>query len=240
MNVEVALLPSMISPGSLRERSAVVLDVLRATTTIATALAHGAAEVRTFPDLDTARAAAAGFDRPKLLAGERQCVAPAGFDCGNSPREFTADRVGGKAVFLSTTNGTVALAAAKDAAVLLAGAVVNAMATAARLERESRDVTLVCAGTQGAVSIEDLLCAGAVIGSLMRRGVDVKLESDAAEMALRMWKSSKARLVAAFKRTKGGQNVIAAGLAPDLDACAQLDAFDVVAVSTADGRITRG
>ena len=92
MNIDVALLPTDLNAKSLQERVIVAIDVLRATTTIAAALASGATEIRVFGSLDEARAAHAPFTGHKMLAGEQRCLPPEGFDLGNSPCDFSADR----------------------------------------------------------------------------------------------------------------------------------------------------
>src|SRR5687768_18268036 len=149
MNVNVVLLPRDLEPGQLRGRACAVFDVLRATTTMAAALYAGVEAIHLFDNLDAARAgAAAAHHRPRLLCGEAQCVAPLGFDLGNSPGQFR-DAHRGATMFMCTTNGTRALLAARDAAVLFTGAIVNATAVADALRTTGRDVTLLCAGTHG-------------------------------------------------------------------------------------------
>src|SRR5215208_4677277 len=106
MNVEVVLLPRDLKPGQLKGRACAVFDVLRATTTMAAALAAGVTEIRLFADLDSARKAAGEFDRgTKLLCGESRCLMPEGFDLGNSPGQFTPGHRGAT-MFMCTTNGT--------------------------------------------------------------------------------------------------------------------------------------
>src|SRR5262245_24755418 len=158
MQVEVVPLPSQLQPEHLRNRSVVVFDVLRATTSIIAALANGADRIVVFESLDAARHAAAqaqDSSRPVLLCGESNCLKPPGFDLGNSPGDFARDVVRAKTIYLSTTNGTRAIGAARRAAgALFAAALVNASATAAQLARLGRDVTLLCAGTKGQVAPE--------------------------------------------------------------------------------------
>ena len=109
MKIDVVPLPQMLTDEHVRDRVVVVFDVLRATTTIAAALAAGAEAIRVFDSLDAARSAAAAFAGDKLLCGELKCLPPPGFDLGNSPGTYLRDRVAGKMIFLSTTNGTRAL-----------------------------------------------------------------------------------------------------------------------------------
>ncbi|HSV14444.1 MAG TPA: 2-phosphosulfolactate phosphatase [Tepidisphaeraceae bacterium] len=227
MRLDVALTPRDVEPGRLRDRAVVVFDVLRATTTMTAALAAGVAGIRVFESLDAAAAAANGFAEPRVLCGERQCLRPPGFDLGNSPGAFDARQHAGRTVFMSTTNGTRAIVAARSAKLLLAGALVNASAVANHLIPAGLDVTLLCAGTDGEPAMEDLLGAGAVIDALavMR---DVELQNDNARVALRMLRCCRGELRPMLADAAGGRNVIAAGLEADIDFAARLDALDVV------------
>ena len=117
-----------------------------------------------------------------MLCGERNALRPPDFNLGHSPREFTRDLCPGRVAFMCTTNGTRAILAAIDAAEVLVGALVNAAAVAGALRQVQRDVTLLCAGTEGSVAAEDVLGAGAVIDQL-RAGGEIELVSDPAWMA---------------------------------------------------------
>jgi 2-phosphosulfolactate phosphatase len=228
MNIEVVLLPRDLAVRHVHGRAVVVFDVLRATTTIVTALAAGANAVRVFPSLDAARDAAASCADRMLLAGEQSCLPPHGFDLGNSPGSFTDARCAGRTIFLSTTNGTRAIVAARDAATMYVAALVNARATADALHHAGRDVTLLCAGTGGCIATEDLLGAGSVIDAAESIGA-VSLQGDEAEVARLAFHGARADLPSALRRTAGGRNVIAAGLEPDVDFAARLNAIPLVA-----------
>jgi 2-phosphosulfolactate phosphatase len=228
MNVEVVLLPRDLKPGQLKDRACVVFDVLRATTTMAAALAAGVESIHLFDNLDAARAAASSHRGAKLLCGEAQCIAPAGFDLGNSPGQFhPAHR--GATMFMCTTNGTRALLAAREAAVLLTGAIVNASAVAGVLRVTGRDVTLLCAGTNGEVAMEDVTGAGAVIAALQPDGMN-----NIARTAKSAFEAGRNHLAGVLSETIGGINVRAAGLAEDIAFAARLDAVPVVGVAAGD------
>jgi 2-phosphosulfolactate phosphatase len=231
MKIDVVLLPDQLRSEHLRERAVAVFDVLRATTSIAAALHAGASEVRVFPTLDAAGEAAATLAvESRLLCGETRCLPPPGFDLGNSPGAFTSQRAREKIVLLSTTNGTRALVAARRAGELYAAALVNASATAGSLIGRGRDVTLVCAGTDGAFSMEDVIGAGAVIAALRERCADVQLVSDAAHAAVDLHATALARgLYESFLLCRGGQNVLTAGLEEDLRFAARVDVCPVIA-----------
>ena len=226
INVEVVLLPRSLRPEHVAGRSVVVFDVLRATTTMAAALEAGVEAIRVFDHLDAARNAAAAWTGPgpKLLCGEHRCLPPPDFDLGNSPGAFTPARHRGQTLFMSTTNGTRAIVAARGAALLLVGAVVNRLIVARLLAEAGRDVTLLCAGTDGAVALEDVLGAGAVLDALQGQ-TPVHLSSDAAELALATFAACRDRLYETFTQTPGGRNVINVGLEQDVRFAARLDAL---------------
>lgn len=209
----------------MRDRVVVVLDVLRATTTMVTALAHGASAIHVFDSLESAAAAAEADQTDHLLCGERKCLPPPGFDLGNSPGDYTAERVGGKKIFMSTTNGTRAIVAARNAPKRLASALVNASATAAQIIRLEMNVTLLCAGTEGKAAPEDLVGAGA-IASVLRSNTRIESTLETLD-TIQMFQSARDVLGAFLNQTTGGRNITDAGLKPDIDMAARLDAFPI-------------
>jgi 2-phosphosulfolactate phosphatase len=229
----------------LPQSQAVVLDVLRATSTIAAALQAGAREVRLFDSLDAARQGkkdqgnAAG---PVLLAGERACLKPDDFDLGNSPREQLTEKVGGATLLLATTNGTRAAVRARNAQRLFAASLLNAAATAQALlpGLESSHTLLVCAGTNGNLAVEDVIGAGSILFALLQATYRTDLAfTDTAWMAYHTFAAVRQRLPAALRLGQGGINVIEAGLEDDIDFCARLDAVPLVARISTDLRINR-
>jgi 2-phosphosulfolactate phosphatase len=219
---------------------AVVIDVLRASTTIATALAHGAVRVVPVRGLDDARACAAALGPGTLLGGERGGVRIAGFDFGNSPLEYSRERVDGRSLVITTTNGTAALDVCRVAREVVVGAIVNRTAVAAAVRRLAAsqgitDVHLVCAGTDGEVTAEDLLAAGAILDAAARAGAADDLDPPA-RAALERFRSTlrqvdvspAAALAAAFATSPGGSNLIALGMVADLPACAAIDSLGTV------------
>ena len=237
MLMDVTVLPRDLRLESLSERTIVVLDVLRATTSMTAALAAGVREIRIFRDLSSAIKAASACGAPHLLCGERNAVKPAEFDLGNSPSEFTS-RLQGQVLFMSTTNGTSAIAAARGARTILLGALVNARAIAQTIATIANDVTLLCAGTDCQVASEDLLGAGAVIEELQGR-VNLRLESDVAWIAAELFRCHRQRLPEALSASRGGQNVIRAGSSADIEFAARLNSLSAVAVVHGDPPIAR-
>lgn len=228
--LDVYLLPDLVEPAALAGKTVVVIDVLRATTTIVHALASGAREVVPCLEVDEARQVAARLGVAAVLGGERGGVAIAGFDVGNSPAEYTRERVSGKTVVFTTTNGTRAMQRCKLAGQVLLGAFVNFSAVCREL-LGSDHVALVCAGTDGHVTREDTLLAGAIVDDLAR---SKKLQlNDQAQLAADAWQTA-VRLMTdrplgmMLRESRGGRNLIDTGQENDIDLAAQMDRFDVV------------
>ena len=194
---------------------AVVVDVLRATTTATRALAAGYRSVLCAESVELA----AGLRGPgRVLAGERRCVAPPGFDQGNSPREAARRR--GDELVLATTNGAPAIVAAtRHAPVVLVACLLNLDAVIAALE--GADVQVVCAGTDGAVALEDVYVAGRICAGLSGR------RTDAARVAEGVARAYPTPL-AALAQSAGAEALRAAGLAGDIDDCARESTLEVV------------
>lgn len=230
--IDVVLLPGRISAERLSHSQVVVLDVLRATSTAVTALANGAREVRLFDDVQATCTARAGVDGPVVLGGERHCVKIAGFDVGNSPAEYATEVLGGATVLLTTTNGTRAAVEVAASSDVFLGCLLNASATARALlgRIQQLDTLLVCAGTDGDNSIEDIIGAGAIIWQL--RQLEHSLTSsfaDTAWIAYETFAAARQDLAAALRLGRGGIQLIEAGLADDIDWCARVDSRPIVA-----------
>ena len=156
----VFLLPDLIAADNIINDSlCVVIDVLRATTTIVNALGNQAASITPVVTVEEARKVAAGTG--SLLGGERNCKRLEGFDFGNSPAEYTQSRVANKEITLTTTNGTRALMACLGAEQILIAAFTNLTAVANAIAGHPK-VNIVCAGTNGEITLEDALLAGAL------------------------------------------------------------------------------
>jgi 2-phosphosulfolactate phosphatase len=161
-SIQAHFLPQLTTPEALAGQTVVVIDVLRATTVITTALAAGARRVIPCLEVDEARQIAARLPKNEvLLGGERHGLPIEGFDLGNSPADYTAERVAGRTLVFTTTNGTQAMRQCHQARRVLIGAFVNLRAVVAALT-ESESVHLLCAGTNGAITREDVLLAGAI------------------------------------------------------------------------------
>ena len=162
------LLADHCEAASLAGKTAVVIDVLRASTTIVHALAAGAQDILPCLTIPEAQQQAAQVGPAALLCGERDGIRIDGFDLGNSPAEYTPDRVGGRRLVLTTTNGTRALQHASAAERVWIAAFVNLSSIAARL-RDAEQVVLLCSGTRGEITREDTLLAGGAGGQPVER-----------------------------------------------------------------------
>ena len=219
--------------------AAVVIDVLRATTTIAWALHNGAEAVQAFADLDQLRAEADAWPAERrLLLGERGGSKISGFDLGNSPVAVTPDVVQGKRLFMSTTNGTRALDRVRTVPLLMTAALPNRGAVAKRLiERQPASVAIVGSGWEGSYSLEDSLAAGALVQLLQQLGgASVETGNDEATAALALWSTYSSDPESGLRRATHGQRLIRLGdHDADFRCCAGLDQLDVVPTQQAPG-----
>lgn len=226
--VTVTLLPALILPQALDGCVAVVIDILRATTTIITALAAGAKCVIPCATIDEARALASEERHsPALLAGERHGKPIDGFDLGNSPGDFTAARCRGQTIITTTTNGTKALLASRCAERVLVGAFVNFSAVCEQLDTDPRPVHIVCAGTDGEPALEDTLFAGAIVDHLSEM-FDVQV-NDAARLAWDCFENHGRIMAGAFEVCRGGEALMKIGLTADLRFAASVDKYALAA-----------
>ncbi len=239
--LNVYTLPNQVDPEELLHGTVVVIDVLRSTTTIVHALAAGAREVIPCAEVEEARKFAAQLPPDDaLLCGERGGLAVQGFDLGNSPDDYTAKRIGGKTLVITTTNGTRAMAHAQTAERILIGAFVNVSALCEQLQ-DCEKIYLLCSGTDGQVSDDDTLLAGMMVQMLQRReGIGYLLNAQAVA-AQKMWLDTfvlpqaqeaeslePQRLAAALAESLGGRNLVELGLDKDILTAAQIDRFTIV------------
>jgi 2-phosphosulfolactate phosphatase len=225
---------SAVSGADVAGRLVVVIDVLRASTTMITALAAGARGVIPCESVDDAVQRARAFERSEVrLGGERRMQRIDGFDLGNSPSEYTVASVGGRTVMLTTTNGTQALVACAGAAEVFVAGMVNVSATvdairALRRRGEQHDVLLVASGSEKRMALEDATCAGRLVQGLVR-GVSSRLLGDGARTCLLLnarYGNRPERL--ADDATHAGA-LRAAGFADDVADCLAVDRIPVAA-----------
>jgi len=229
-----------LTPTSPLPDCAVVIDVLRATTTIATVLNLGANSVQAFSDLETLLKVSANWpESQRLCAGERGGAKVEGCNCGNSPLEYTAEQVQNCRLFLSTTNGTRALERVAAAPTVLTAALVNREAVAqAIVDRQPENLALVGSGWQGGYSLEDTVCAGAIVESLISltgQKVTDLAANDEVVAALALYRQWHDRLPELMTIASHGQRLLGLGQDADLKYCAQLDLLNVVPIQTEPG-----
>lgn len=239
MRIDVHFTPTGLTPGDLSGRGIVVLDVLRATTTVITALANGAKAVIPAATSEEAVRLASNLEKDGvLLAGERKSLKIEGFALGNSPREMTPEAVAGKTIVLATTNGTPALVASQGGDPVLVGAPANFAALSIRAREalvQRADLVIVCAGRERQFALEDAYTAGRLIKAV-RKGLGKLTLNDAAHAALALidhydsWD-------AAFAGTMAARQLVEANLKADVEFCAKPNRFGTVP-QYAERRIT--
>ena len=222
--------------------AAVVIDVLRATTTIAWSLENGAEAIQAFADLaELDRTAAAWPEERRLRAGERGGKRVEGYDLGNSPLAVTPELVGGKRIFMSTTNGTRSLEAVKSVPLLVTACLPNRTAVARRLiERDCQRVWIVGSGWEGDYSLEDSLAAGAVVSAALELAVSphvgVRCANDEALAALALWQQWHTDPETCLRAASHGQRLIGIGNHDaDFACCAAVDNLTIVPTQTSPG-----
>ncbi len=223
--IQVALCPSeirRISAMDLGGVTAVVFDVLRATSSIVTGLASGVEAIIPVRTVEEARELKLK-DSDLLLAGERNGLPPEGFNLGNSPEEF--EQIKGRRVVMTTTNGTVAIQSMSAAAKVLIGSMLNVDALADYLFRhQPKSLLLVCAGTGEEFSLEDAIGAGALVARLP----DGEGLSDSAIFVRSLYERVGDDVLEWLRQTKNGKLLQKIGKDADIRRCAQLSVFDVV------------
>lgn len=227
--------PAFVEPARLSGGVVIVVDALRASVTVAAALAAGATEVRVCLSVDEARAEAERRrrhgERP-VLGGERGGVRIEGFDLDNSPAAYTPATVGGRSVVFTTTNGTAALLHAAPAEAVVVGSLVNVGAVCRAARDRAGPVHVVCAGTGGGLSLDDCLAAGAIVERLMADGFE-PAGDDTAGLCLAAWRITGGdpdRVLRAMLDSRGGRNLHELGLAADVEFCSRLDSLPVVPI----------
>ncbi len=226
MKIDVHFEPAAPLPD-LTGSTVVVIDVLRATSSMVEALVNGAQGVYPAPSTEEAIKLASSLGREDtILCGEARGLRIEGFDLGNSPVEFSAERVAGKRLVMSTTNGTGAFFLVEDAVRILACSFMNLSAVAAAA-MESESIVVVCAGMEGLFALADAVCAGALVQRI-RTGAGSEVElNDAAMGAVEM--ALTFRVNAHFlASTSAGRHLIEIGFREDLDVCAEIDRHSVV------------
>jgi 2-phosphosulfolactate phosphatase len=229
MRIDLFFTPHLTDELALREKTVVVIDVLRASTTIITALGNGAREIIPVATVESAVKISGNlFGDVILLGGERNGKMVDGFNLGNSPAEYTPERVKGKAIIFSTTNGSQALVKARYARELFVCGFVNVGTVAEALWRTPRDFTIVCAGNDGVLSMEDSVCAGMLISRVASEGSLAPELSDGALVARTLHRTFGRGVLKMMKASDHGRRLEEIGFGEDLKLCAGIDTHPVL------------
>lgn len=230
MIVEVYFTPDEFAPDAVAGKVAVVVDILRASTVSAIALQNGAAEIYPVDSLAGAERLADRLAAKKpLLCGEREGKMVPGYDLGNSPLEYTPEKIAGRTLIHCSTNGTVAMAATGPAPHRFMAGLVNGRAAVEEIARTGLDVVVICGGQEGALSLEDAFGGGRVIALLTEYFPEVRLGNDHAATAEYIYAKNQHEPLALLQDCSHGRYLAQLGFAQDLEICAGIDTVPQVA-----------
>jgi 2-phosphosulfolactate phosphatase len=232
MRVDVFFTPAGLGAAEVQGRAVFVIDILRATTSICAALSHGAKAIIPVASTEKAlRLSQTIGNADVLLAGERNCVRIPGFHLGNSPGEMTEAAVRGKTIIVTTSNGTRALLACQGAAAVFPTAAVN-LSVAAERARETlegdQDVLIVCAGRDGAFSLDDAYCAGRLATAIFGDTKPRSALNDAGLASLDLVRRYGSRWRRPLAYSRAGRELIRLGFSADVREAARLDAYPIL------------
>lgn len=237
--IDLYFTPSEVQDTDLADKLVVVIDVLRASTTAAVALANGAREIIPVASID-----AAGELKQKLgkehvlLCGERDGEKIEGFDLGNSPAEYEPKAVKDKALIFCSTNGSKAMLKGGQGTLCLVGGLVNLSPIVGFLLREKKDVAIVCSGSSGKFSFDDGVVGGKYIAELEQKSGRELEKNDGAKAALCLYRREEADLYSALRNSFHGKYLVSLGFEADIREAAKLDSVPVVPLFSG-GRIVR-
>lgn len=240
MRLDVFFTPTQVKPSDTTGRLVAIVDVLRASTTVATALGNGAKTVIPVEGADEVIVRSREFARSQiLLAGEQKMHPIPRFDLGNSPQAFTPEVVEGKTILITTTNGTRALLGVQGARDIVIASYVNFTAVLAMMKvaaSSNTDIAIICAGDEGSFTLEDAACAGRYVRAIPKRASVVA--NDAAAASVLIEKKYGDNIAKVFKESTHGQALESAGFGDDLAAAAEVDSYAVVPIYQ-DRQITK-
>jgi 2-phosphosulfolactate phosphatase len=233
MRLDVFFSPIQVKPSDTQARLVLIVDVLRASTTVATALGNGAKTVIPLEAPDDVITRSREFHRSQIvLAGEQRMYPITGFDLGNSPQAFQPKVVEGKTILITTTNGTRTLLGVQGARDIVIASYVNFTAVLAMMKvaaRSNTDIAIICAGEEGSFTLEDAACAGRYVRAIPKRADSVQV-NDAASASVLIEKKYGENIAKLFKESTHGQALEAAGFGDDLAAAAEVDSYPVVPI----------
>lgn len=225
MKIDIIISNEDIKKEKIKDKTVIIVDMLRATSVIVTALKNGCREVIPVVDIEEAKSIVKDNRGNYVLGGERNAVKIEGFDFSNSPLEYREDIAKDKILVMTTTNGTKAINKAVSARNMLIGALINAKSVAKRAAELNNDVVIINAGTYGEFSIDDFICSGYIIERIIKLA-NVKL-SDIAVTAHYIYEENK-DILSFIKKAKHYNTLMKLGLEKDLEYCCQKDIIDSV------------
>ncbi|MBP1155117.1 MULTISPECIES: 2-phosphosulfolactate phosphatase [unclassified Paenibacillus] len=225
MNVQVIASVGEARTDELQNKTVIVIDVLRATSTMVMALTNGSKSI--VPTETVAQAKS--LQRPgDLLGGERSCKKIPGFDFGNSPFEYSPEAVAGKTIVMTTTNGTRAVQKSHKAAHILAGSLLNASSCVEKALKLQKEIALLCAGTHDVFSLEDGLCAGLLADELVRLTGGACEVNDLGLALMHAYRQTQERLPEALLSCANGKRLTRIGFKDDVLYCSQVNRLQAV------------
>lgn len=233
--MKITMIPASkyIFEEDIKGKQVIIIDVLRATSVITTALANGAREVIAVREIDEALALR---EEGCVMGGERKALKIEGFDLSNSPLEYTREAIGGKRIIMTTTNGTNAISRSTSAEKIMIGCMLNGRAVARHIAESGKDTVIACAGTKGKFSIDDFVCAGKMLYDL-KEICDADMD-DMCSAAYIAYKDHKENVLDYVKHAAHYKYLLSIGLQDDIEYCFKEDTTDIVPVYK-DGRIIK-
>lgn len=228
MKLNVFLSPIIVDELYFTGKTTVVIDILRATSTIITAISNGAKEIVPVASIEFAVKVSGGmFGGQTLLGGERNTKKIEGFALGNSPFEYSNDIVNGKSIVFYTTNGTKSIAKAKYSENLICAAFLNISSIINYLISLNKDVEIICAGRQNYFSLEDSVCAGMLVTKIQNHLANIEL-NDSAKASKVLYDKFGEDILSMLKQSDHGKILVENGFASDLEYCSKVDMFDTI------------
>lgn len=223
--MNISLIPSVnfVEEEDISGKVVVIIDVLRATSVITTALNNGAREIIPFIEIEETLKLKSGG---ALLGGERRGLKIENFDFGNSPLEYVREKVENKTIAMTTTNGTVAINKSLSAREIYIGSMLNGRKVAEKILQNDRDAVIICAGTAGRFSLDDFICAGKIIYEI-KTAREINMD-DFAATSYMAYRDNRGRINEYIKMASHYKYLVSIGLKEDIDYCIKEDIIDKV------------
>lgn len=226
MKIDIILTAADIQPEKIKDKIVVIIDVLRATSVMITALANGAKAVYPYKDIESVLENSKK-SKSFVLGGERKGLKTEGFDFGNSPLEYTKEAVSGKDMFMTTSNGTRAIEnSANGSKKLFIAAFLNVESVAKKILEENDDTVIICSGTDNNFSLDDALCAGEIIRRVKEKNRDIQLTD--ISLAMKRLAETSLGIEETLEGSKHFEYLKTIGFYGDMNHCFTMDMFDIV------------